>query len=241
MTSCDRAELLYPERVGIIDEPDQPAPSWGSLTYAEVADRARALAAGLDALGIATGERVAIVSHNSARLITALFGVSGSGRILVPINFRLVAQEVAYIVEHSGASIAARRPRARRGAVRGDVRTAIGDRGRVRRHPLPAGRRAPTVGCRRVGDGDDQLHVGHDGAAQGGAAHPSQRVDQCHDVRLAHGRRRPRRVPAHTAAVPLQRVGDALRRHRDGCRARGAAQGRRRRDPATRRASTASR
>ena len=44
-----------------------------------------------------------MVSHNSARLLTALFGVSGSGRILVPINFRLVAEEVRYIVEHSGA------------------------------------------------------------------------------------------------------------------------------------------
>ncbi len=100
-----RAELLYPDRVGIVDEPDQPAPSWGTLTYAEVAERARAIAAGLDALGIAAGERVAIVSHNSARLLTALFGVSGSGRILVPINFRLVADEVSYIVEHSGARI----------------------------------------------------------------------------------------------------------------------------------------
>ena len=73
-----RAELLYPERVGIVDEPSQPAPSWGSLTYAEVAARARAMAAGLDAAGIGVGERVAIVSHNSSRLITALFGVSGS-------------------------------------------------------------------------------------------------------------------------------------------------------------------
>ena len=100
-----RAELLYPDRVGIVDEPDQPAPSWSSLTYAEVAERARAIAAGLDALGIAAGERVAIVSHNSARLLTALFGVSGSGRILVPVNFRLVAQEVAYIVEHCGARL----------------------------------------------------------------------------------------------------------------------------------------
>jgi acyl-CoA synthetase (AMP-forming)/AMP-acid ligase II len=100
-----RAELLYPARVGIVDEPDQPAASWGSLTYAEVAERARAIAAGLDALGVGAGERVAIVSHNSARLITALFGVTGSGRILVPINFRLVAQEVSYIVEHSGARI----------------------------------------------------------------------------------------------------------------------------------------
>jgi acyl-CoA synthetase (AMP-forming)/AMP-acid ligase II len=100
-----RAELLYPDRVGIVDEPDQPAASWGSLTYAEVAARARAIAAGLDALGVGIGERIAIVSHNAARLITALFGVTGSGRILVPINFRLVAQEVAYIVEHSSARI----------------------------------------------------------------------------------------------------------------------------------------
>src|SRR5262245_42940187 len=100
-----RADLLYPDRIGIVDEPDQPAASWGSLTYAEVGERARAMAAGLDALGIGAGERVAIVSHNSARLLTALFGVSGSGRILVPINFRLVAEEVKYIVGHSGARL----------------------------------------------------------------------------------------------------------------------------------------
>jgi len=100
-----RAELLYGQRTGVIDEPDQPAESWGSLTYADVATRARALAAGLDALGIAQGERVAIVSQNSARLMTALFGVSGSGRVLVPINFRLVAEEVKYIVAHCGARV----------------------------------------------------------------------------------------------------------------------------------------
>jgi fatty-acyl-CoA synthase len=100
-----RAELLYPDRIGIVDEPDQPAESWGSLTYREVAEGARAIAAGLDDLGVGQGERIAMVSHNSARLITALFGVSGSGRILVPINFRLVAEEVRYIVEHSGARV----------------------------------------------------------------------------------------------------------------------------------------
>jgi acyl-CoA synthetase (AMP-forming)/AMP-acid ligase II len=98
-----RAEQLYPDRTAIVDEPDQPAESWGSITYAEMARRGRAMAAGLDALGIGEGERVAIVSQNSARLLTALFGVSGSGRILVPVNFRLVADEVRYIVEHSGA------------------------------------------------------------------------------------------------------------------------------------------
>ncbi len=100
-----RAELVYPHRIAVVDEPVQPAESWGSYTYAEMASKARAIAAGLDALGIGVGERVAMVSQNSARLLTALFGVSGSGRILVPINFRLVAEEVRYIVEHSGARV----------------------------------------------------------------------------------------------------------------------------------------
>ncbi|HEU4841284.1 MAG TPA: AMP-binding protein [Ilumatobacteraceae bacterium] len=100
-----RAELIYPDRDAIVDEPDQPAQSWGTLTYRQVAERARAIAAGLDELGIGVGERVAMVSHNSSRLLTALFGVSGSGRILVPINFRLVAEEVKYIVAHSGARL----------------------------------------------------------------------------------------------------------------------------------------
>jgi acyl-CoA synthetase (AMP-forming)/AMP-acid ligase II len=101
----ERAELVYGDRVGIVDEPDQPAPSWGSLTYREVAAKARAQAASLDALGVGAGERVAIVSHNAARLFTSFFGVSGSGRILVPINFRLNAAEIEYIVGHCGASV----------------------------------------------------------------------------------------------------------------------------------------
>jgi fatty-acyl-CoA synthase len=100
-----RAEDLYPDRVGVVDEPDQPAESWGTLTYREVADRARAQAAGLDAMGIGVGERVAVVSQNSARLFTSFFGVSGSGRVLVPVNFRLNADEVQYIVDHSGARL----------------------------------------------------------------------------------------------------------------------------------------
>jgi fatty-acyl-CoA synthase len=101
----DRAVAVYRDRVGIVDEPDQPAPSWGELTWGRVGALARAQAAGLDALGIGRGERVAVVSQNSARLLTSFFGVSGWGRILVPINFRLNADEVAYIVEHSGASV----------------------------------------------------------------------------------------------------------------------------------------
>src|SRR3954465_6914756 len=100
-----RAEQIYPHREAIVDEPVQPAESWGTITYAEMAQRARAQAAALDGMGIGVGERVAILSQNSARLLTALFGVSGSGRGLVPINFRPAAEEGKYIVGHSGARI----------------------------------------------------------------------------------------------------------------------------------------
>jgi fatty-acyl-CoA synthase len=66
----DRAVQVYGDRIGIVDEPDQPAASWGDLTWSRVGELARAQAAGLDELGIEQGERVAIVSHNSARLLT---------------------------------------------------------------------------------------------------------------------------------------------------------------------------
>jgi len=102
----ERAALVYPQRPGVVDE---PAPhqdgGLGILTYAQLVERARALAAGLDALGVGPGERVAMVSHNSARLLEALYGVTGFGRVLVPINFRLSRDEVAYIVEHCGAKV----------------------------------------------------------------------------------------------------------------------------------------
>ena len=101
----DRALAVYADRTGIVDEPDQPADSLGELTYARVGELARAQAAKLDGLGIGVGDRVAYVSHNSARLFTAFFGVTGFGRVLVPINFRLSPDEVKYIVEHSGARV----------------------------------------------------------------------------------------------------------------------------------------
>ena len=100
----DRAESIYRDRPAIIDEPDQPAAPL-NVTYGELARRARAIQAGLDELGIGEGERVGIVSHNAGRLFELFFAVPTSGRIFVPINFRLRPDEVQFIVEHSGCSV----------------------------------------------------------------------------------------------------------------------------------------
>ncbi|WP_435771725.1 AMP-binding protein [Nocardioides sp. SYSU DS0651] len=101
----DRAVQVYGDRVGVVDEPTQPAASQGELAYRQVGELARRQAARLDELGIGVGERVAVVSHNSSRLLTSFFGVSGWGRVLVPVNFRLRPDEVQYIVDHSGARV----------------------------------------------------------------------------------------------------------------------------------------
>jgi acyl-CoA synthetase (AMP-forming)/AMP-acid ligase II len=100
-----RGATVYPDRVAVVDEPDQPAPSLGELTFAQLHDRARAVAAGLDAMGVAAGERIAVVSQNSARMLDLFYGATATGRIVVPINFRLGRDEVDYIVDHSQASV----------------------------------------------------------------------------------------------------------------------------------------
>jgi fatty-acyl-CoA synthase len=105
MDFLDRAVTVYPDRVAVVDEPDQPADSWGEITYAELGRRAKAQAAALDEMGVPVGGRVAIVSQNSARMLTSFFGVSGWGRVLVPVNFRLAVAEIQYIIEHSGAEV----------------------------------------------------------------------------------------------------------------------------------------
>ncbi|MBO0844504.1 MAG: AMP-binding protein [Nocardioides sp.] len=101
----DRATAVYADRIGIADEPDQPAPSLGDVTYRRVHELARAMAARHDQLGLDVGDRVAFVSQNSARLFTAFFGICGFGRVLVPVNFRLSLDEVQYIVRHSGSRV----------------------------------------------------------------------------------------------------------------------------------------
>jgi fatty-acyl-CoA synthase len=147
----ERAALVHPERVAVVDEPGA-AGSLGRLTYAELWRRAQGLAAALDEMGVPTGARVAMVSPNSAKFLVSFFGVSGFGRVLVPVNFRLNAEEVGYIVEHSGAQVLLVDPECDRtlaevGAQHRVVLDGVGDAGFF--VPIEAGR-AP-----RGWDGDE--------------------------------------------------------------------------------------
>src|SRR5262245_54534046 len=99
-----RGALVYPDRPALVDEPGT-AGTLGTITYRSLERRARGVASALDQMGVRHGERVAIVSPNAARFAILFFGVSGYGRVLVPINYRLNAGEVSYIVGHSGASV----------------------------------------------------------------------------------------------------------------------------------------
>ncbi|HYZ22355.1 MAG TPA: AMP-binding protein, partial [Rhodopila sp.] len=72
-------------------------------TWAETADRIAKLAGGLRKLGIAQGDRVAILALNSDRYFELLYAVPCLGAIVVPLNIRLAAPEIAFTLEDSGA------------------------------------------------------------------------------------------------------------------------------------------
>jgi fatty-acyl-CoA synthase len=99
-----RGAEVYGQRTAVFDEPGT-AGSLGALSYRELESRARGMAITLGDLGVGLGERVAIVSPNAARFLISFFGVSGYGRILVPVNYRLNADEISFIVGHSGSTV----------------------------------------------------------------------------------------------------------------------------------------
>ena len=187
----ERAAHVYGDRLAVTDEPDAHG-SLGELTYEELHHRARAMAVGFDSMGIGAGERVALVSPNSAKFLAAYFGVSGFGRVLVPINFRLTTDEIGYIVEHSGASVVLFDPEldgvtGRLTSVRWIRLDGVQDAELF--DPEIGRRRDPaSLEGRRGGDVLDQLHLGHHLAAEGGPAHPPELLAQRGELRLAHGR-----------------------------------------------------
>jgi acyl-CoA synthetase (AMP-forming)/AMP-acid ligase II len=86
--------------------PDHPAVSWGdrSFSYAALDARTNALARALSALGVARGDRVAVLMRNRPELLEAMFACFKGGFCLVPLNSRLTADEVAFHVEDSQAA-----------------------------------------------------------------------------------------------------------------------------------------
>jgi fatty-acyl-CoA synthase len=91
-----RSAAVFPEKVAVVHGERRS-------TYSELSARVNRLASALRSAGLAGGDRVAFVCPSTPALLEAHFGVPAAGCVLVPINVRLSAPEVEYILEHSGA------------------------------------------------------------------------------------------------------------------------------------------
>ncbi|HXE20760.1 MAG TPA: AMP-binding protein, partial [Rhodoferax sp.] len=89
--------------------PAKTAVICGSTTwsYAEFERITERVAAGLAGHGVGKGDRVAILARNSHAFAALRFALARLGAVLVPINFMLKADEVAYILRHAGAQMLA--------------------------------------------------------------------------------------------------------------------------------------
>lgn len=87
--------------------PQQAALVWpgGSISYGALNDRAEALAHAMIGIGVRKGDKVAFLMHNRAELLEACFAAFKIGAVAVPINFRLTAREIEYILNDSDASV----------------------------------------------------------------------------------------------------------------------------------------
>jgi acyl-CoA synthetase (AMP-forming)/AMP-acid ligase II len=87
--------------------PDQDIMVDGLLrqTYAETLGHVQHLAKALGTLGIAKGDRLAVLDTNSARYIEAYFATSMLGGVFVPLNYRVRADELEYMVTTAGARV----------------------------------------------------------------------------------------------------------------------------------------
>ena len=91
-----RARKLYPERVAVIDGDC----SW---TYAQFLDRCDRWSAVLQKLGIESGDRIAHLSPNTHAQLESFYAVPQVGAVLVPLNYRLTADDFVYLINHSGS------------------------------------------------------------------------------------------------------------------------------------------
>ena len=93
-----RARRLYPEREAVVDAQLR-------LTYAQFLDRCDRWSSALQKFGIRKGDRVAYISSNSHAQLESFYAIPQLGAVLVPINFRLMPGDFAYMIQHSGARV----------------------------------------------------------------------------------------------------------------------------------------
>src|SRR5213075_2599339 len=93
-----RARRLFGSREAVVDGSTR-------LTYEELFDRCDRWSAVLQRLGVEPGDRVAYIANNTHAQLESFYAVPQIGAVLVPINYRLTADDFAYIIGHSGASV----------------------------------------------------------------------------------------------------------------------------------------
>jgi fatty-acyl-CoA synthase len=98
MEFARRARRLYASREAVVDRELR-------LTYAQFFERCDRWSNALQQLGIMQGDRVAYIAPNIHSQLESFYAVPQIGAVLVPINYRLTADDFAYIINHSGARI----------------------------------------------------------------------------------------------------------------------------------------
>src|SRR5262244_1383383 len=93
-----RAARLFPDKIAVVEGERR-------YTYRTLAARVHRLSNALRRLGVDKGDKVAVLSPNSHRLLEAFFAVPQLGAILTPLNYRLTTPEFAYILEHSETKV----------------------------------------------------------------------------------------------------------------------------------------
>src|SRR4051812_5765612 len=85
--------------------PNGPSTAFGTRrrTWEHTADRVARVAGALSGLGIKRGDRVAILALNSDRYFELMYALPWIGAVMVPLNTRLAAPEIEYVLEDSGA------------------------------------------------------------------------------------------------------------------------------------------
>ena len=86
----------YPQTIALKD-------TERSFTYPEVNRRVNRLAHRLLSLGLSKGDKVAVLLENSIEIVEVFLATAKTGLVIVPINFRLLSDDVEYIVDNSDA------------------------------------------------------------------------------------------------------------------------------------------